>query len=93
MSDGPIVSVTFLDVSLDSAPAIIQELTKLFLVLWAKSPYLAYFMTIMPPLLVLYLIYTWGTVRRAEKAIDENVRRARGSYQEDSKRHNRGKQK
>ncbi|WP_417786729.1 hypothetical protein [Stutzerimonas xanthomarina] len=93
MSDGPLLSVSFLDFSLESMPDVLRELGKLFLLLWQKSPPLAAFFVIAPPLILVYFIYTWGSVRRSEKEADSNVRRSRESNRKPSKSANKGKRK
>ncbi len=93
MSEGPLVSVSFVDVSLDKAPEVIRELARLFELMWQKSPVLAAFIVIAPPLIVLYFIYTWGSVRRSEKDTDSNVRASRESNRKPAKGTNKGKRK
>lgn len=80
MSDGPLISFSLIEISLEGAPEIMRELARLFEVIWLKSPPLAAFATLMPFVLSGYLIYTWGSVRRAEKAADANVERAWRSH-------------
>lgn len=93
MSDGPLLSVSFLDVSFESVPDVIRELAKLFELIWQKSPVLAGFFVIAPPLIIVYFIYTWGSVRRSEKETDSNVRTSRESNRKPSKGTNKGKRK
>jgi len=93
MSDGPLVSVSFLDISLESVPEVIRELARLFELLWQKSPVLASFFVIAPPLTLVFFIYTWGSVRRSEKETDSNVRRSRESNRKPEKSASKGRRK
>ncbi|EKN6245298.1 hypothetical protein DVQ40_16110 [Yersinia enterocolitica] len=59
---------------MDKVPDFIKEFHSFWLDLYLKAPTLAYFVIIMPSVIICYLIHTWGTIRKTERSIDQTVK-------------------
>ncbi|MDV7209941.1 hypothetical protein [Azotobacter beijerinckii] len=65
---------------LASIPDAIDSIGRLFVVIWDKSPALAWFVMVMTVLFPFYLVHTWSN--RPERDLDRREAGARRRYKE-----------
>lgn len=41
--------------------------------IYTKSPFLGAMLVLSLPVIIIYLIYTWGSIRKSERLLDERV--------------------
>lgn len=51
----------------------IRAVHEFWLDIYARSPFVAMFVIVMIPVIILYMLYVWRTVHRSEKFKDEEV--------------------
>lgn len=64
------------DIDLSSMPDSIKELRLFWESLYDKCPVLALLLIVMVPFILIYAIYTFGTIFKKEQSIDKQVTEA-----------------
>lgn len=57
----------------DKAPDLVRELRITWIAIYERAPTAAIVLLAMMPAIVLYAIYTWGSIRNREQANDREV--------------------
>lgn len=67
------VALVKTNIDFDKLPDCIRAVHEFWLDIDARSPFVAMFVIVMIPVIILYMLYVWGTVRRSERSKDEKV--------------------
>ncbi|MHB0837184.1 hypothetical protein ACVZCY_06680 [Klebsiella grimontii] len=70
------ISVFKSEVNFDKAPELVKELRITWIAVYDKCPTAAVFILVSVPFIVLYAIYTYGGIRKAERLTDKDVKEA-----------------
>lgn len=71
------------DVNFDKLPDSIKALHLFWVDLYDRCPFVAVFVIVMIPIIIMYSIYTFGTIHRQERSTDMMVK---GSYSQTKKK-------
>lgn len=63
--------------SLEGLEKIIDSLSNLFLVVWDKSEFLAYFVIIMAAIFPFWVVYAWLVANKPERQLDKRIKDSR----------------
>jgi hypothetical protein len=79
--------------SLEGLEKIIDSVTKLFLAVWDKSEFLAYFVIVMAVIFPFWVVFAWLVANKPERRIDRIVDKSRKTSKQRIKGHNGGSKK
>lgn len=69
------VSLVKTNIDFDKFPESVRSVHEFWLDIYDRSPLVAMFILVMIPIIIMYGLYTWGTIRRLEQSKDEEALR------------------